>query len=64
MIKINGELQAADGMTVADYLSQAGYPLTTIVVEHNEEILPRDRYRHVVLADGDQLEIVCFMGGG
>lgn len=64
MIKINGESLPIDGQTVADYLAAAGYKLTNIVVERNEEILPKKRYAETVLTDGDSLEIVCFMGGG
>ena len=34
------------------------------VVELNETIVPKARYAETTLRDGDQVEIVCFMGGG
>ena len=37
---------------------------TEVVVELNEAIVPKARYGETVLHDGDQVEIVCFMGGG
>jgi sulfur carrier protein len=64
MLKINGVSQAAQGQTIAQYLAQEGYDARTIVVEYNETILPKEQYDQTVLADGDVVEIVCFMGGG
>ncbi len=64
MLRINGEEKSAAGQTVADYLSSAGFNLARVVVELNEEIVPKSKYAETVLRDGDQVEIVCFMGGG
>jgi thiamine biosynthesis protein ThiS len=33
-------------------------------VEHNGRILRRDEFSHTVIAAGDKLEIVHFVGGG
>jgi sulfur carrier protein len=35
-----------------------------VAVERNGEIVPRSRYAHTALADGDRLEIVVAVGGG
>jgi len=35
-----------------------------IVVEYNLEIIPKERYAQTILKDGDEVEIVSFMGGG
>ena len=64
MLRINGEEADAAGQTVAAYLASAGYDAARVVVERNEAIVPRDRFAETVLRDGDQVEIVCFMGGG
>ena len=64
MLKINGEEHDAAGQTVAAFLSSAGYDTARVVVELNEAIVPRGKYAETVLRDGDQVEIVCFMGGG
>ena len=64
MTRINGEETDAAGRTVAEYLSSAGYNAERVVVELNEEIVPKGRYAETTLRDSDQLEIVCFMGGG
>lgn len=65
MVKINGK-EAADvcGMTVSQYLSANNYNPKHIVVELNEEILPKTEYDSTAIADGDVVEILSFMGGG
>ena len=50
--------------TISNYLEANQYRENRIVVELNEEILPRDRYSTTRLKDGDCMEIVTFMGGG
>ncbi|MCD8124523.1 MAG: sulfur carrier protein ThiS [Lachnospiraceae bacterium] len=64
MVRINGEDVAAQGRTLADYLVQEGYALTRIAVECNGQIVPKAEYAAKVLADGDVLEVVSFVGGG
>lgn len=64
MIKINGEPQAVQGMSLSAYLAQVGYQPERIAVECNEEIVPKAEYDKKILQDGDVLEIVSFVGGG
>lgn len=64
MVKINGESVDAAGKSVAAYLAAAGYDSRAVAVEYNAGILPKADYERTVLADGDVVEIVCFMGGG
>ncbi len=64
MVKINGEFTEADGMTVEEYLSSAGYDKKRVAVELNGEILPKCAYADTILKDGDSAEVVSFVGGG
>lgn len=64
MVIINGNSVDAVGMTIAEYLQKAEYDARVVVVERNEEIVPKDRYQETKLAEGDVIEIVTFMGGG
>lgn len=64
-ITLNGDLRDhPDGITVKELLSDLGLNPAKVAVERNREIVPRSTYDGVVLADGDQLEIVHFIGGG
>ena len=35
-----------------------------VAIERNREIVPRSQYGSIVLNEGDQVEIVTFIGGG
>lgn len=64
MVKVNGAKTDIDGKTVAQYLAAAGYDLKRVAVERNGDIVPKAKYGETVLCDGDELEIVSFVGGG
>ena len=64
MVKINGENVNAAGKTVAQYIDEAGYNASRIVVERNLVILKADELSSTVLEDGDTIEILNFVGGG
>ena len=65
MIIVNGkEINLTEDTTVAEYLEQNNYQTNRIVVELNEEILPKYSYSETMLKDGDCLEVVTFVGGG
>ena len=65
MITINGtQTTLSTDLTVAEYLEQNNYQTNRIVVELNEEILPKYLYSEMRLKDGDRMEIVTFVGGG
>lgn len=64
-LSINGEdRQVGDGLTVVQLLESLSLDPRKIALERNLEIVPRSTYGEVVLADGDRLEIVHFIGGG
>jgi sulfur carrier protein len=62
---VNGEERAvAEGTTVAGLLADLGLSRQHVAVEANREIVPRTEHALRVLAAGDRLEIVTFVGGG
>jgi sulfur carrier protein len=64
-IRVNGSaVVAAGGSTVADLLRQLDLDSRRVAVERNREIVPRAEHVRQLLADGDELEIVTFVGGG
>ena len=58
MIKINGEDVEREEILLLDYLKEQNYNMKIIVVECNEEIVPRDQYGTFMLHSGDVVEIV------
>ena len=65
-VLVNGdERQLPAGTTLGDLLRSLALDPRMVVVEHNRTILrDRARYDALVLAPGDALEIVHFVGGG
>lgn len=64
MVRINGADCDAAGQTLLQYLQSAGFDAARVAAELRGEIVPRSQYAAVVLQDGDELEIVSFVGGG
>ena len=64
-ITLNGDpRRVAAGSSVADLLASLDLPVEKVAVERNLAIVPRSTFAEVVLAEGDALEIVHFVGGG
>ncbi len=64
-LQINGdEKDFADGLSLADLIAQLDMKADRVAVELNREIVPRGQWDETLLRDGDQLEIVHFVGGG
>lgn len=63
-ITINGEAASIEPLSVQDYLLTLGIDPRRVAVELNREILPKADYPGTRLQDGDNLEIVHFVGGG
>ena len=67
MIQINGdkvEDTSIIGKTLLAYITEAGYDPLGIVIEKNMEIIHREDFDKVNIADGDVIEILHFVGGG
>jgi thiazole synthase len=64
-IMLNGERRAvAPGTTIARLVEALALPAGRVAVERNREIVSKSSWADVPLADGDEVEIVHFVGGG
>ena len=64
-IEVNGEPRdVSTGITVTALLAEIGAVDGPVAVERNHAIVPRAEHPCTVLADGDRLEVVRFVGGG
>lgn len=64
-IQLNGEpREIAAESTIASLLGQLGLGDRPVAVERNTEIVPRAQHPTTALCEGDQLEVVQFVGGG
>ncbi len=64
-VVINGEARTVlQGTTVSALIGELGLGDRRIAVERNREVVPRAEHATTVLAAGDRLELVTFVGGG
>lgn len=64
-ISVNGQhRRVREGISIADLALELGLEPVKVAVERNLEIVPRSTLAHVIIQDGDDFEIVTFVGGG
>jgi len=64
-ITVNGRArEVADGLNLAQLLSEMKLDPRSLAVEHNQAIAERENFDTTIIEDGDRLEIVQFVGGG
>jgi thiamine biosynthesis protein ThiS len=65
LVTINGEArELPPGVTIQGMLAHFKLDKKILVVELNRIIVDRSAYENAVLKEGDQVEIVHFVGGG
>lgn len=64
-IRVNGEhRRVPGGISIADLARELGLAPEKVAVERNLEVVPRSTLADVPVEDGDEYEIVTFVGGG
>ncbi len=64
-IRVNGEpRRVPGGVSIAQMLGELGLDPVRVAVERNLEVVPRSTLADVPVDDGDEYEIVHFVGGG
>ena len=64
-VTVNGERRRfAAGTTIAEMLAEVGLDPLRVAVERNLSIVPRSTFAETLVEDGDDYEIVHFVGGG
>ena len=64
-LTINGkEMELPEAMTIGAFLAGKNIQPLSVVVEHNLVIIEREKYDEVEFKDGDEVEIMRFIGGG
>lgn len=64
-IRVNGkDMSIEDNWTLLDFLNSLRLQEERIAVERNQEIVHRENWSMIHLSNGDELEIVRFVGGG
>jgi thiamine biosynthesis protein ThiS len=64
-VRVNGaERSLGAGTSIAGLLDALGVSTPRVAVERNRAIVPKATYDSTLLEEGDELEVVEFVGGG
>ena len=64
-ITLNGDAHELAGpLTVSELLARLDIDPRRVAVEHNLVVLKRDLFDRTTVSEGDEIEIVNFVGGG
>jgi len=64
-VRINGEHRRVnEGISIAELVNELGFDPVRVAVERNLEVVPRSTLGETKVEDGDEYEIVRFVGGG
>jgi thiamine biosynthesis protein ThiS len=64
-ITLNGEpFELSGPLTVTELLGRLDIDARRVAVEHNVIVLKRVAFDETIVREGDQIEIVNFVGGG
>ncbi|MDB5104833.1 MAG: sulfur carrier protein ThiS [Fibrobacteres bacterium] len=64
-VKVNGQnAELETGMNLENLIRFYRLKIDQVVVEHNRKVPPKSAYAATLLQDGDEVEIVKFLGGG
>ncbi len=64
-LTVNGDpLELQGPLTVRALVEHLGLGSGPVAVERNGDVVPRKEHASTEVADGDQLEVVHFVGGG
>ncbi len=64
-IRLNGEpFEIAGPVTISALLAELNIDPRIVAVEHNVSVVKRQQYDRTIVSEGDEVEIVRFVGGG
>jgi thiamine biosynthesis protein ThiS len=64
-IRLNGEPHDLAGpLSVTALLTELGIDPRRVAVEHNQIVVRRAAYESTLVQEGDEVEVVNFVGGG
>jgi thiamine biosynthesis protein ThiS len=64
-IRLNGEpFEIAGPVTISALLAELNIDPRIVAVEHNVVVVKKQQYETTMIGEGDEIEIVRFVGGG
>lgn len=61
---INGEYLELKELKFMDLIEQKNLRIDLIALELNGQIIPKEKFKDLILKENDKIELVSFVGGG
>ncbi len=63
-IDLNGKKVKSESKTLMDFVIEKGLDPNSLIAEVNFEVIRQDTWKDVSIKDGDNIELLSFVGGG
>ena len=63
-INLNGEKKESKNQTLMDLVLEQGFDPDSLIVEVNFEVIRQEIWQDVSIKEGDNIELLSFVGGG
>ncbi len=63
-INLNGENVESKCPTLMEFIVEQGFNLNALIAEVNFEVVKQESWKDINLKEGDNIELLSFVGGG
>ena len=63
-INLNGKNVGSKSQTLMDLVLEQGFDPASLIAEVNFEVIKQERWQNISIKDGDNIELLSFVGGG
>lgn len=63
-IDLNGKKVKSESKTLMDLVIEKGLDPKSLIAEVNFEVIRQDTWKDISIKDGDNIELLSFVGGG
>ena len=63
-VTLNGEAKETLSATLLDLVLEQTPDLSAMIVEYNYQVVKQDKWTGIEIKDGDNIELLSFVGGG
>lgn len=63
-ISLNGKAVPTESATLSELISETGFDTEALIAELNFAVVKQENWEKTPISDGDQIELLSFVGGG
>ena len=63
-INLNGKKIESECTTLMEVIQEQGVKIDALIAEVNFKVIKQEEWNNVVIQDGDNIELLSFVGGG